>query len=97
MFSVAVDFLLEGSDSSEFLFVCLPSYVLLLQELLLKKSLCLTALSTVIHYGFLEPCWFWRKKWQPTPVFLPGKFHEQRSLAGYSPWGRKESDTTGRL
>ena len=30
--------------------------------------------------------------WQPTPVFLPGKFHGQRSLVGYSPWGRKESD-----
>ena len=36
----------------------------------------------------------WRKKWQPTPVFLPGKSHGQRSLAGYSPWGRKESDVT---
>ena len=36
----------------------------------------------------------WRKKWQPTPVFLPGEFHGQRSLAGYSPCGRKESDTT---
>ena len=34
------------------------------------------------------------KKWQPTPVFLPGKFHGQRSLAGYSPWGRKQLDTT---
>ena len=34
------------------------------------------------------------RKWQPTPVFLPGKFHGQRSLAGYSSWGRKESDTT---
>ena len=33
----------------------------------------------------------------PTPVFLPGKFHGQRSLAGYSPWGYKESDTTERL
>ena len=32
-------------------------------------------------------------KWQPTPAFLPGKFHEQRSLAGYSPWGLKELDT----
>ena len=32
----------------------------------------------------------WRRKWQPTPVFLPGKFYGQRSLAGYSPWGRKE-------
>ena len=36
----------------------------------------------------------WRRKWQPTPVFLPGKSHGQRSLAGYSPWGRKESGTT---
>ena len=31
----------------------------------------------------------WRRKWQPTPVFLPGKFHRQRNLAGYSLWGRK--------
>jgi len=36
----------------------------------------------------------WREKWQPTPVFLPGESHGQRSLVGYSPWGRKESDTT---
>ena len=39
----------------------------------------------------------WRRKWQPTPVFLPGEFHGQRSLVGYSPWGRKESDTTKQL
>ena len=36
----------------------------------------------------------WRRKWQPIPVFLPGKSHEQRSLVGYSPWGCKELDTT---
>ena len=36
----------------------------------------------------------WRKEWQPTPIFLPGEFHGQRSLAGYSPWGRKELDMT---
>ena len=36
----------------------------------------------------------WRRAWQPTPVFLPRKSLEQRSLAGYSPWGHKESDTT---
>ena len=36
----------------------------------------------------------WRRKWQPTPVFLPGESHGQRSLVGYSPQGRKESDTT---
>ena len=39
----------------------------------------------------------WRREWQHTPVFLPGESHGQRSLAGYSPWGRKESDTTERL
>ena len=36
----------------------------------------------------------WRREWQPTPVFLPGKSHGQRSLEGYSSWGRKESVTT---
>ena len=36
----------------------------------------------------------WQRKWQPIPVSLPEKSHEQRSLAGYSPWGGKESDTT---
>ena len=36
----------------------------------------------------------WRRARQPTPVFLPGEPHGQRSLAGYSPWGREESDTT---
>ena len=36
----------------------------------------------------------WRRAGHPTPVFLPGESHGQRSLAGYSPWGHKESDTT---
>ena len=31
----------------------------------------------------------WRREWQPTPVFLPGEFHGQRSPVGYSPWGRR--------
>ena len=39
----------------------------------------------------------WRRKWQPTPVFLPGESQGQRSLVGCSPWGRKESNTTKRL
>ena len=45
----------------------------------------------------LEPCVrniLWRRKWQPTPVPLPGKSHGQRSPVGYSPWDRKQSDTT---
>ena len=33
-------------------------------------------------------------KWPPTPIFLPGKSHEQRSLVGYSPWGHNELDMT---
>ena len=39
----------------------------------------------------------WRRKWQPTPVLLPGKSHGWRSMVGYSPWGHKESDTTEQL
>ena len=39
----------------------------------------------------------WRRKWQPTPVLLPGKSHGRSSLVGCSPWGREESDTTERL
>ena len=39
----------------------------------------------------------WRRQWHPTPVLLPGKSHERRSLVGCSPWGRKESDVTERL
>ena len=46
------------------------------------------------HHG--DEARFWRRKWQPTPVFLPGKSHGQRSLVGYCPWGRKESDMTDR-
>ena len=39
----------------------------------------------------------WRKDRPPIPVFLPGESHEQRSLAGYSPWGQKESSMTEQL
>ena len=39
----------------------------------------------------------WRRKWQPTPVFLCGEFHGQRSLEDCSPWGHKELDPTEQL
>ena len=39
----------------------------------------------------------WRRKWQPTPAFLPGESQGQGSLVGYSPWGHKESGTTEQL
>ena len=47
----------------------------------------------VVFYSFIHFA-LWRRKWQPTPVFLPGKSHGGRSLVGYCPWGRKESDMT---
>ena len=50
--------------------------------------------TRVRSLGWEDP---WRRKWQSTPVLLPGKSHGQRSVVGYSPWGRKESDTTERL
>ena len=40
---------------------------------------------------------FWRRRWHPTPVLLPGKSHGRRSLVGCRPWGREESDRTERL
>ena len=45
----------------------------------------------------LFPFMHWRRKWQPTPVFLPGESQRRRSLVGCSPWGRKVSYTTERL
>ena len=61
-----------------------------------QKRICLQCRSSRRRQGF-DP-WVgkipWRRKWQPTPVFLPGESHGWRNLAGYSPWGRKEADTT---
>ena len=43
---------------------------------------------------YIYICIYWRRKWQHTPVYLPGESYEQRSLEGFSPWGHEESDTT---
>ena len=58
------------------------------------KHLPVMQKTQVRSLGWEDP---WRRKWQPTPVFLPGESHGQRSLVGYSPWDRKESDMTERL
>ena len=42
---------------------------------------------------YVSTDFLWTRKWQPIPVFLPEEFHGQRSLASYSSWGHKESDT----
>ena len=50
--------------------------------------------------GGFDPCIRkipWRRAWQPSPVFLPGKSHRQKSLAGYSPGGQKSQDTNEQL
>ena len=52
--------------------------------------LCYLQFLLLASYSFL-------RQGQPTPALLPGKFHGLRSLVGYSPWGRKESDTTEQL
>ena len=58
-----------------------------------KESAC-SAGDMVRSLGQEGP---WRREWQPSPVVLPGECHGQSSLAGYSSWGHKESDMTGRL
>ena len=69
-------------------------YLVASQWLSGKKSICQCR-----RHGFNPWEWkiTWRRKWQPTRVFLPGKFHGQRSLAGFSPKRCKESDTTEQL
>ena len=71
----------------------------LLFNMLSRLAQTVQCLSTGRRPGF-DP-WVgkvpWRRKCQSTPGLLPGKSHGQRSLEAYSPWGRKESDTTERL
>ena len=51
--------------------------------------------SPELPYAFkMDHSISWRREWQSTPVFFPGEFHGQRSPAGYTPRGRKESDMT---
>ena len=69
------------------------------------SSLTSLVAQRVKHLSTMRETWVrslgrkipWRRKWQSTPVLLPGKSHGQRSQVGYSPWGRKESDTTEQL
>ena len=53
-------------------------------------------LVNIIYYWLIGKI-PWRRKWLPTPVFLPGEFHGQRSLVGYCPWGHRELDMTEHL
>ena len=59
--------------------------------------------QTVKNLAAMQEIWvqslevLWRREWVPTPVFLPGEFHRLKSMEGYSPWGRKESEMTEQL
>ena len=59
---------------------------------------CQASLSITNFQSYLLTSWLqspsWRRKWQPIPELLPGKFHGQRSLMGYIPWGCRQLDTT---
>ena len=72
--------------------------ILLIQNILTRLPRWLSGKESARNAG--DP-WvgkiLWRRKWQPTPVLWPRKFHGWRSLVGYSPWGHKESDTTEQL
>ena len=74
----------------EFIFTTYPNVVLVVKKL--------PANAGIIGDTEFSP-WAgkipWRRAWEPTPVFLPGEFRGLRSLAGYSPWGHKESDFAG--
>ena len=93
---------LRGSHHVTFLEQLSQSYF---QQILNIKSVQFSAFLVVKNLPAMQETWFnpWvrkmpqGRKWQPTPVFLPGEFHVQRSLEGYSPWGCKESDTTEQL
>ena len=81
----------------------LSSWYVTVHSTVITKTIC-----TTVAHGPMWPvqrsiqlesknCSCWRRKWQSTPVFLPGESHGQRSLAGCSAWGRKEADMTDRL
>ena len=67
------------------------------QELAWASQVALVVKNPLTMQCRFDPCIGkipWRSAWQPTPVLLPRESHGQRSLVGYSPWGRKEPDTT---
>ena len=64
------------------------------QWLIGKEFACIGVVTEDCGFGPWVGKIPWSRAWQPTPVFLPGESHGQRSLVGYSPWGHKELDMT---
>ena len=76
-----------------------------LRKIYTEYTTCSLVAQTVKNLPAMQETWVWslgqkghqEKEWQPTPVFLAGEFHEQRSMAGCRPCGHKQSDRTARL
>ena len=62
-----------------------------------EETICLIVVWRPVPLKDLSSNLWWRRQWHPTPVLLPGKSHEWRSLVGCRPWDPEESDTTERL
>ena len=73
--------------------VIVPQYFMFLTHLKNSCQLFFRTSFICVSLGLSH----WRRQRHPTPVLLPGKSYGRRSLVGYSPWGREESDTTERL
>ena len=98
-----------GNSGWLYLFINLDSKITAAMKLkdsysLEETSLVVQTVKNLSTIRDIQVCWIpgsrrfpWRRKWQPTPVLLPGKSHWQRSLVGYTPWGHKELYTTKRL
>ena len=87
----------QGSNS---FFLCLLHWQLGSLQLVAPRKPQITGLLLNFENASVSTAlllFIWSRKWQPTPVFLPGESYEQRSLVGCSPWGRSESGTTERL
>ena len=73
-------------------------YIYICKTISLYVKLTVNCLPTMQETWVRSLGWkiLWRRKWEPTPVLLPGRSHGRRRVVDYSPWGRKESDTTER-
>ena len=93
--------------SSNLLFSNVPLLIILLKPISFKflspspffyfPKYTFQKLDFLYLFIWLHLILLWRRKWQPTPVFLPGESQRQESLVGCRLWGRTESDTTGRV
>ena len=81
-----------SNEHSGWIFFRIDWFGLLIVQGTLKKSSPAPLFKSI--NSLVLSLLYWRREWQSIPVFLPGESHGQRSLAGYSPWGHKESDTT---